>query len=250
MSPYPHLELNKDGTSYFIRCGLQMPRWYRPELLVGPARASTPAVPNSAALEYRTAHAVHSAALPVAATPALPAPPGPTSGGVSTAPEPTRCIQHLTRSPSVVVVEPGASQRIVAMALQLPVPAARVGGDGDRVHGPQPPRPRSVAPTRQGSASTKGEAEAGSVSATIPAEEGGSRDVRPPAAVQAASNPRRSVALGSTREVANVMVMKRDVQDAQRRSRSGAGETEPMALLPPPDFRPAHTRATASLDGS
>ena len=31
--PYPHLELNKTGTSYFSRCGLQMSRWYRPELL-------------------------------------------------------------------------------------------------------------------------------------------------------------------------------------------------------------------------
>ena len=30
--PYPHLELKTDGTSYFIRCGLPMPRWYRPEL--------------------------------------------------------------------------------------------------------------------------------------------------------------------------------------------------------------------------
>ena len=27
MSPYPHLELNKHGTRYFIRCGLPMPRW-------------------------------------------------------------------------------------------------------------------------------------------------------------------------------------------------------------------------------
>ena len=132
-SPYPHLVLNKDGTGYFIRCGLPMPRWYRPETLVGPARAATPAVPNSAAPEYRTAYAVHSAALPVAATPALPAPPGPTSGGVPTAPRPTCRIQHLTWTPSVVVVEPGASDRIVAMALQPPVPAAPVGGDGDTV---------------------------------------------------------------------------------------------------------------------
>ena len=34
------------------------------------------------------------------------------------APGPTRCIQQLTWTPSVVVVEPGASERIVAMALQ------------------------------------------------------------------------------------------------------------------------------------
>ena len=48
MSRYPHLELNKDGTSHFIRCGLPMPRWYRPELLVGPARAVFPAMPGPA----------------------------------------------------------------------------------------------------------------------------------------------------------------------------------------------------------
>ena len=59
-SPYPHLEVNKDGTSYLIRCGLPMPRWYRPQLLVGPARAAAPAVPNPAAPEYRKAYAVHS----------------------------------------------------------------------------------------------------------------------------------------------------------------------------------------------
>ena len=247
---YPHLELNEDGTSYFVRYGLPRPRWYRPELLVGPARAATPAILNSGAPEYRTAYAVHSAALPVAATPALPAPPGPTSGGVPTVPGPTRCIQQLTRTPSVVVVEPGASDRIVPMALQPSVPAAPVGGAGDTVPGPQQPRPELVAPSHLGSASTKDEAEAGSLPETMAAEEGGSRDVRPPAAVQAASNPGRSVALGLTRDVTNVMVVKRDAEDAQWRSRSGVGETEPMPRRPPPDFRPAHTRATASLDGS
>ena len=79
-SPYLHLELNQDGTSYILRCGLPISRWYRPELLVGPARATAPALQNPAAPEYRTAYAVHSAALPIAATPALPAPLGPTSG--------------------------------------------------------------------------------------------------------------------------------------------------------------------------
>ena len=79
--PYPQLELNKDGTSYFIRCGLPMPRWYRPELLVGPARAAAPAVPNPAAPEYLAAYAVHSAAVPRAATPALPAPADSTPAG-------------------------------------------------------------------------------------------------------------------------------------------------------------------------
>ena len=241
-SPYPHLELNKDGTSYFIRCCLPMPRWYRPELLVGPARAAAPAVPNSAAPEYRAAYAVHSAALPVAASPVLPAPPGPTFDGVPTAPGSTRCIQQLTWTPSIIVVEPRASEQIVAMALHPPVPTAPVGGDGDTVPGPQQPRPESVAPIHLESASTKGEAEAGSVSATMAAEEGGSRDVPPPAAMQATGHPWRSVVLGSTRDVANVTVVRRDVEDTQQRSSSSGGEIEPTPRLPPPDFRPAHTR--------
>ena len=103
---------------------LPMLLWYRPELLVlvGPARAAARVVQNPAAPEYRTAYIVHSAALPIAVTPALPAPRGPTTGGVPTAPRPTRCIQQLTWSPSVVVVEPGASARIVAMALHPRVP--------------------------------------------------------------------------------------------------------------------------------
>ena len=143
--PYPHLELNKDGTSYFIRCGLPMPRWYRPELLVGPARAAAPVVPNPAAREYRTAYAVHSEALPIAATPALPALPGPTSAGVPMAPGPTRCVQQLTWTPSVVVVEPGASARIVAMALHPLGPAAPAARDGGSAPGPQQPRPEPVA---------------------------------------------------------------------------------------------------------
>ena len=198
-SPYPHLEVNKDGTSYFIRCGLPMPRWYRPELLVGPARVAAPAVQNRAAPEYRTAYAVHSAAIAIAATPALPAPPGPSSGGVPTEPGPTRCIQQLTWTLSVVVMEPGASERIVAMALRPPGPAVSASGDGDSAPGSQQPRPEQVVPSHLGSASTKGETEAGSLSATMAAEKGGNRDARPPAAMQATSTPGRSVVHGPTR---------------------------------------------------
>ena len=90
-SAYPHLELNKDGTSYFIRCGLPMPRWYLSELLVKAARAAAPAEPNPEDPEYRAAYAVHSAALPCAATPALPA----HSASAPTAPGLTRCVQQL-----------------------------------------------------------------------------------------------------------------------------------------------------------
>ena len=121
-SPYPHLEVNKDGTSYLIGCSPPMPRCYGPELLVEPARA----VPSSAAAEYRAACTVHSAALCATATPAFPAAPGRTSGGVPTAPGPTPCIQQLRCTPRVVVVELAASHRIVAMPLEPPVPAAPV----------------------------------------------------------------------------------------------------------------------------
>ena len=99
----------------------------------------------------------------------------------------------------------------------------------------------------RGSASAKSEVEVGSLSATMATDEGGNRDARPPAAMQAASNPGRSVVHGPTRDAANVMVVRRDAEDAQRRSRSWGGETEPMPRLPTPDFRPAHTRAAASL---
>ena len=47
-----------------------------------------------------------------------------------------------------------------------------------------------------------------------------------------------------------MMVVRRDQEDGQRRSRSSGGETEPTPRLPPPDFRPTQTRAAASLDGS
>ena len=176
--PYPHLELNKDGTSYFIRCGLPMPRWYRPELLARPARTAATAVQNSAAPEYRTAYAVHSATLPIAATPALPAPPDPTSGGVPTASGPIRCIRQLTWTPGVVVVEPLASERIVAMTLHPPDPATPASRDGDSAPGPQQPLPEPVAPSHLGSASTRGETKVGFLSATMAADEGGSRVAR------------------------------------------------------------------------
>ena len=250
MSPYPHLELNNDGTSYFTRCGLPMPRWYRPELLIGPAGAAAPTVPNPAAPEYRTAYAMHSEALPIAATPALPVPSNPIPVGVRTAPGPTRCIQQLAWTPSVVVVEPGASERIGTMALHPPGTAAPTIGDGDSAPGPQQRRPEPVAPSHLGNASAKSETEVGSLSATMATNEGGARDARPPAAMQATSNPRRSVVHVPIRDAANVMVVKRDAEDTQQRAKSCGEEVESTPRLPPPDSRPAHTRAVGSLGGS
>ena len=94
-SPYSHLELNKNGTSYFIRCGLPMPRWYRPELPVGPEKAVPPAMPNPAVPAYRAAYAVRAAATPHPATPALPAPPVSTPTSVLKEAGPARCVRQL-----------------------------------------------------------------------------------------------------------------------------------------------------------
>ena len=47
-----------------------------------------------------------------------------------------------------------------------------------------------------------------------------------------------------------MLVVKRDAEDTQRRSKSWAEEVEPPPRLPPPDSRPAYTRAAVSLDGS
>ena len=144
-----------------------------------------------------------------------------------------------------------ASERIVAIALHPPGPAAPATGDDDSAPGPQQPRPHPVAPSHRGSASTKCETEVGSLPATTMAtDEGGSRDARPPAAMQATSNLGKSVVLGPTRDAANVMVVKRDAEDTQQRSRSRGEEIEPTPRLPPPDFRPAHARAVASFDAS
>ena len=133
-----------------------MPRWYRPELPVGPARAAPATAPNPAAPDYWTAYAVRSVALPIAVTPALPAPPNPTPVDVSTALEPTRCIQQLTWTPSVVVVEPGAPERIATMALPLPCPSAPTVGDVHSAPVPQQARPEHVASSHLGSASGVG----------------------------------------------------------------------------------------------
>ena len=148
------------------------------------------------------------------------------------------------------MVEPGASERIVAMALHPPGPAAPPIGDGDSAPGSQQPRPEQVAPTHLGNASAKDETEVGSLSATMATNEGGNRDARPPASMPTASSPGRSVVRVPTRDATNVMVVKRHAEDTQRRSKSWREEVEATPRLPPPDSCPAHTRAVVSLDGS
>ena len=59
-----------------------------------------------------------------------------------------------------------------------------------------------------------------------------------------------SVVHGPTRDAANVMVVKPHAEDTQQRSRPCGKEVDSTPRLPPPDSRPAHTRAVVSLDGS
>ena len=227
-----------------------MPRSYRPELLVGPARAGTPGAPNPAVPEHGTACAAHSSPLPIAAAAVLPAPPNSTPSGVPTAPKPTRCIQQLTWTPSVVLMEPGASERIVTTAIHPRCPAASTTGDLNCASVPQQAHPEQVATSYPGSASAKGETEVGCLSATTVTNGGGNRDARPPGAVQTTSNPGRSVVHGPSRDAANVKAVKRDEEDTQQLSKSCGEEVEPKLRVPAPDPRPAHTRALVSLDGS
>ena len=75
---------------------------------------------------------------------------------------PRRRRGRFTVSSSIVVAEPGASERIVAMALHFAGPAAPTIGGGDSAPGHQQPRPEQVTPSHRGSASAKGETEVGS----------------------------------------------------------------------------------------
>ena len=149
---------------------------------------------SRAAPEYRAAYAVHSAALPRAATPALPAPPDPTPAGAPMAPGPTRCVQQLTWTPSVIVMEPRASERIMSMALHSATFAVR---DGYPTPGSQQPHPEPVVPSRPEEASAKGASEAAALPTTTLAETGGIRDARAPAVRQVTANSGKSAVSGS-----------------------------------------------------
>ena len=230
-------------TSYLIRRGLSMPCWYPPKLLVRPARGAASAAPTAAAPDYRTAYAIHSAALPIGATPALPAPANATAVGVPAAPGPTGCNQPLTWSPNIVVLETRASERIVKMALHPRCPEEPTNEDLDSARVPEQAHPVQAATSYPGTASAKGETETGSLSATTPTDEGRNRDARPHAVMQTTSNPGRSAVHGPARDAANVMVVKRDANDSQQRSKSSRKEIDPTRRLVPPDTRAGHSRA-------
>ena len=223
-----------------------MRSWYRPELLVRPARAAPPAAPHPAVPEYRTPYAVHPGALPFPATPALPAPPNPIPGGVPMAPELTRCIKQLTWTPSVAAVEPVTPERIVTMGLALTYPAASTAGNVDSAPVPLQPHPEQVASGRLDGASVKDEAEANPRPTRIVPSESSNRDSRSAAATQLTGRSGRAVVHMPTRRTVNVMVVKRDYQ----RSRSCVERVKPPSRWPSHGPRPAHTRAVVSLDGS
>lgn len=115
---------------------------------------------SSAVPEYRVAYAIHSAALPLAATAALLAPSNDAPVGVLMMSGPTRCIQQLTWTPSVAVVEPVPPERIVMMALSLSYPAETSGGSADPAPAPLQVHPERSAPDRLDGASVKSDTEA------------------------------------------------------------------------------------------
>ena len=83
-----------------------------------------------------------------------------------------------------------------------------------------------------GAASVRGETEVGPQSTTMGTNEGGNRNVRSSTAMQTASSPGRSVIYVPSRGAANVMVVKRDAEDIQQRSKSCEEEVEPAPRLP------------------
>ena len=246
-SPYPHLELNKDGTSYVSRCGLPMPRWCRPEFVVGPARAVSPAMPSPAVPEYRASSAVHSAALPDGAAPALPAPPATIPASTPKEAAPMRCVRQLTWIPGVFVMDPDSAERVLSTALRST--AAALGDSCPAVGFPPVPLASVV------SGHSRIMAEGGKPTAEGPStwsavDPGSSRGVRAPGTGVGAADLGGSAAQGAAGGVANAVIVRRDVRNAAQARVLREDARPPMPRLPPQNCRPVHTRAMASLDGS
>ena len=150
-------------------------------------------------------------------------------------------------TPSVVVMEPGVSERIASMVLYSATSAAR---NAHPTTGYQQPHPELAAPGRPEEASAKSGAENDAVSMIAAADAGCIRDARAPAVRQVAADSRRRVVSGSACDAANVMVVRRDTADALQFPKSGGGTSRAMPRFPPQGFRTAHTRVVALLDGS
>ena len=245
-SSYPHLELNKNGTSYFIRCGLPMPRWYRPELLVGPARAVTPAMSNPSVPEYRAAYAVRAAALPHTATPAVPAPPAPTPTSVPTEKALTRCVQHLTWSPGVFVMDPSSAERVIATA---PRPVAAALGDDSQAIVPLPTPLLSAVSGHAEGIAEGGKPGTGVLSLSTAADPGSSCGARVPGVRAAAADLGGSAAPGAASGAVNMMIARRDTGSAAQARGPKKDARASTPRCPPQGCKPAHTRAVALLDG-
>ena len=245
-SPYPPLELSNGGMRYFIRCGLPMPRRYRPGLLVGPPRAVSPAMPSPAVPEYRAVYAVCSAALPHAAAPALPVPPATIPTSPSREAGPTRCVRQLTWTPGVFVMDPGSAGGVLATALRPT--AAALGGSCQAAGSPPVPLASVVFGHSRGI--VEGGKPATEDPSILPATDpGSSRGVRAPGVGVAVADLGGSAAQGAAGGVVNVLTVRRDVENVAQARVSRKDARPPTPRLPPQDCRPAHTRAMASLDG-
>lgn len=250
MSPILHLDLNKDSTSCFIRCGLLIPRWYRPVLLLGPARAAPRAATQPSGPEYRAADAVHTPAVPTVAIPALPALPNAAPAEFLMAPCPTQGAQELNWTPGVAAVESGPSERIGMMALPLPYLPAPFTGSVILTPALFQSRPESAERNRTDSGPVKNGPEIGAQSASIVAEEASRREPRFSAAAPSASRPERSGIQTPSGGAVNMMVVKRNVEDSRRFPESCGKETEDAPRLPTSSSRPAQTKAVVSFDMS
>ena len=246
-SPYSHLELNNDGMSYFIRCGLPMPPWYRPEVLVGPARAVSPAMPSPAVPEYRASYVVHSAALPHGVAPALPAPPVTVPTSTSTETNPTRCIRQLTWTPRVLVMDPGSAERVLSTALRS---TAAPLGDSYPAAGAPPLPLASVVSGHSRGIVEGGKPAAEDLSTLFTVDQGSSRGVRAPGMGVVAAGPGGTAVQRAASGAVNVMVVRRDAENLAQTRVPREDAHPPTPRLPPQNCRPAHTRAMALLDGS
>ena len=142
------------------------------------------------------------AALPHAATPALPAPPATTSTSVLTEAGPMRCVRQLMWTPGVFVMAPCSAERVIATALR---PAVAALGNSCQAAGSLPTPFASVV-----SGHSKGLAEGGKPATEDPsispaAGPGSSRGARAPGMGVAVADLDVLAAPGAAGSVANVM---------------------------------------------
>ena len=144
-------------------------------------------------------------------------------------------------------MDPCSAERIIATALRLAVAAL---GDGSQSAGPLPTPLSSVV-----SGHSKGIAEGGKPAIQDPslspaADPGSSPGARAPGVGVVVAELGGFAAPGAASGVANVMIVRRDMGNTAQVRVPNEDARPLMPRLPPQDFRPAHTRTVASLDGS